>query len=99
MRHAYRTSLDRGASPLGLPDRRSRSPLRRLASASAKAPARPRRSASREGGPIAWLARNARSHLATSISFMRQLLIVIVGLAAAGCAKSDTAQAHSREGT
>src|SRR6185436_9043631 len=57
------SSLIRGASPLGLPYTRSRSPLRRLASASAKAPARPRRSASREGGPCAWLARDARSRL------------------------------------
>ena len=29
----------------------------------------------------------------------RNALIVIVGLAAAGCSKSETAQAHSREGT
>ena len=44
----------RGASPLGLPYTRSRAPLRRRASASARsATARPRRSLG-VGGPIAW---------------------------------------------
>jgi predicted metal-binding membrane protein len=58
---------NRGASPLGLPDTLSRSPLRRLASASARsASARPRRSLG-EGGPFAWLARFARSRSGTSI--------------------------------
>ena len=43
------------------PHTRSRAPLRRLASASARsASARPRRSLG-EGGPFAWLARDARS--------------------------------------
>ena len=49
-------SLFRGASPLGLLYTRSREPLRRLASASARsATARPRRSLG-DGGPIAWFA-------------------------------------------
>ena len=43
-----RSSLIRGASPLGLPDTRSRAPLRRRA-------------------PFAWLARDARSHLGTTV--------------------------------
>jgi hypothetical protein len=64
----------RGASPLGLPYTRSRAPLRRRASASARsATARPRRSLG-VGGPIAWLARTARSHLGVSVRFMRRLL-------------------------
>jgi hypothetical protein len=29
----------------------------------------------REGGPVAWLARHARSHRGTSVRFMRQLLL------------------------
>src|SRR6185295_15952373 len=53
-----------GPSPLGLPYTRPPSPLRRLSSAFAKAMARPRRSAAREGGPFAWLA----SHRSLSIA-------------------------------
>src|SRR5262245_33903671 len=49
------TRCIRGASPLGLPDTRSRAPLRGRA-------------------PVAWLARNARSHLGTSVRFMKQRL-------------------------
>ena len=46
---------------LGLPDTRPRSPLRRLASASAEATADAPKRLRREGGPVAWLARHARS--------------------------------------
>src|SRR6476660_2914930 len=55
------SSVIRGASPLGLPHTRPRSPLRRPASASAKATADAPKRLRREGGPVAWLARNARS--------------------------------------
>ena len=51
----------REASPLGLPDTRPRSPLRRLPSASAEATADALKRLRREGGPVAWLARDARS--------------------------------------
>src|SRR5262249_30853225 len=68
------SSFIRGASPLGLPDTLTRPSTslrttlsdvegRRRASASAKATARPRRSASREGGPFAGLASLRSSHL------------------------------------
>src|SRR5262245_15785393 len=55
--HSQSSSLDRGASPLGRPYTRPRSPLRRLASAYARsATARPRQSLG-GGGPVGWLAR------------------------------------------
>ena len=71
-RHAsHRTSLIRGASPLGLPDTLASAPRRRRPSASARsATARPRRSLG-GGGPVAWLARVARSRSVCGIRSSR----------------------------
>ena len=56
------TSLIRGASPLGLP---TRALARRFAGALSSGETW-QNAYRREGGPIAWLARTARSHLGTS---------------------------------
>jgi hypothetical protein len=87
--------LIRGASPLGLPYTRSRSPLRRLASAYAKAPARPRLStygakAGRSRGSLAAarsltsVRRRVRASCKASTAVRDQLVGVPVKLGARG---------------